>query len=524
MRRRVVPVLVVMSLLLAACGGGGQSSGPPSGGQKHGDRLTVAYNIEPDTLDPAALTTTAVASMVNMMVETLVRYDKDAKLVPHLATSWNVASDGLSYTFTLRQNVKFSDGTPFNADAVKWNLDRLNSPTTFKSQPGELKVIKDVQVVDAQHVKIDLKTRFAPFLAALTSPTAGVMSPKEIGQKGNTDATIVHPVGTGPYTLEEYQRGDHLLFKKNPDYWGAKPAYDTQLYKIVPEAANRESLVKAGQADVAFNPPPNDLAALRNDSDLKVLLLPSDRTVFVSINTRDTQVPALQNKQVRQALNYAVDKDAMIKNVTFGATKKVDSPTAPGVFGYCKTGGYAYNPGKAKQLLQQAGATNLTLTMRSPQGRYIADYEAAQAIAGDLRKVGVNVNLANPPDWRSYLGLINVAPTQAKQDIHVLGWAPAFLDASQQMQQFETEFIPPAGLSTSYYSNPEVDRLVARANAEPDKAQREKDYCAASKIIWDDAPWIFLWVQTNPTLTTSKVKGVYGLPNEWVVTSWAEPA
>jgi peptide/nickel transport system substrate-binding protein len=519
-----VPLLVGAVVALAACGGGGGGGQGNSGGSAHGGQLTVAYNIEPDTLDPAQQTTTAVTSMVSMVVEELVKYDKNGKLVPDLATSWQQSGDGLTYTFTLRQNVKFTDGTPFNADAVKWSLDRLNSPATFKAQPGQLKVIKDVTAVDPTHVKITLKTPFSPFLAAMTQPTAGVMSPQEIGKQGNTIATIVHPIGTGPYMLAEYVHGDHVLFKRNPDYWGQKPAYASQLYKIVPEAANRESLVKAGQADVAFAPPPNDLAALRNDGDLSVMMLPSDRTIFVSIDTQDTKVPQLQNRQVRQAMNYAVNKDAIIKNVTYGTTTKLDAPIAKGVFGYCKTGSYDYNPTKAKQLLQQAGATNLTLTMRSPQGRYIADYEAAQAIAGDLRKVGINVNLANPPDWASYVGMVNVPPAKATQDIHILGWAPAFLDASQQMQQFTTEFIPPGGLSTSYYSNPQVDQLVAKANSESDKAQRQKDYCSAEKTIWNDAPWIFLWNQKNPTVTTKKVTGVYGLPNEWVVTTWAQPS
>lgn len=522
--RSLLPALLAVGVALAACGGGGGTSNQAGNGPKHGGQLTIAYNIEPDTFDPAAQTTTAVTAMVNMVVETLVRYDAQSKLVPNLATSWKVDGSGLEYTFALRQHVKFSDGTPFNADAAKLSLDRLASPTTFKSQPGVLTVIKDVQVVDASHLKIVLKHPFAPFLDALTATSAGVVSPKSIGQYGNTLAAIVHPVGTGPYQLAEYQKGDHVLLKRNPDYWGTAPSYDSQMFKIVPEAASRESLVKAGQADVAFAPPPNDIAALRNDPNLKVDMLPSDRTIFVSINTRDTKQPLLQNQTVRQALNYAINRDAIIKNVTYGTTSKMNAPMAPGVFGYCPTGNYPYNPAKAKRMLQQAGASNLTLTFRSPQGRYIADYEAAQAIAGDLRTVGLTVNLANPPDWRSYLGLVNVPPDQATQDIHILGWAPAVPDGSQALQQFQTAYAPPAGLSTAYYSNSEVDKLVAKANTESDRVQRQKDYCAAEKIIWNDAPWIFLWVQQNPTLTTSKVKGVYGLTNEQVITTWAEPA
>jgi peptide/nickel transport system substrate-binding protein len=516
--------VVAVGLLLVACGGGGQGTATPASGPKHGDKLTVAFNIEPDTLDPQAQTTTAVQALVNMTSEELVTYDKDGKLSPRLATSWQQSTDGLSYTFTLRQNVKFSDGTPFNAEAVKFSLDRLASPTTFKAQPGVLAGIKDVQVVDQLHVKIDLKTAFAPFLDALTQAGGAITSPKAIEQYGNSATTIVHPVGTGPYVLSEYVKGDHLTFTENKDYWGKKPGYTTQIFKIVPEAANRESLVKAGQADVAFNPPPNDLAALRNDGDLKVLLLPSDRSIFIWFNTQDSQAPLLQKKEVRQALNYAVNRDAIIKNLTYDTTSKADAPLAPGVFGYCKAGDYPYNPDKAKQMLQQAGATNLSITMRSPQGRYIADYAAAQAVAGDLRKVGLTVNLANPPDWKSYLAQVQVPADKASTDIHLIGWAPGFLDASQAMLPFQKSQMPPAGSNNGYYSNPQVESLLAKAGTESDKAQREKDYCAANKLIWNDAPWIFLWIQQNPTVTTTKVTGVYGLKNEQVVTTWAQPA
>jgi peptide/nickel transport system substrate-binding protein len=513
-------------LLAAACGGGsgGGSQGGTSTGPKHGDKLTVAFNIEPDTFDPQAQTTTAVQALVNMVVDRLVTYDKNGRLTGQLAKSWQVGGGGLSYTFTLRSGIKFSDGEPFNAQAVKFSLDRLSSPVTFKAQPGVLTVIKDVQVVNDLQVKVDLKNPFAPFVDALTQAAAGITAPGAINQFGNTPATIVHPIGTGPYTLTEFVKGDHVTLTENQSYWGTRPGYTTQVYKIDPDAATRESLVKAGQADVAFNPPPQDLQALANDGDLRVLKLPSDRTVFVAIDTTDPRVPLLQNREVRQALNYAVDKQSIIKNLAYGATVEDDAPVAPGIFGYCKVGTYAYDPAKARQMLKQAGAENLSVTFRSPQGRYIADYDAAQAIAGNLRAVGIKVDFPNPPDWSTYLGEVNVGPAQNTTDIHILGWAPAFLDAAQQMQEFQKAFIPPAGSNTAYYSNPEVESLIAQANSSTDQNQRQTDYCRAEKLIWNDAPWIFLWHQTNPTVTTGKVTGVYGLPNEQIVTTWASPA
>ena len=227
---------------------------------------------------------------------------------------------------------------------------------------------------------------------------------------------------------------------------------------------------------------------------------------------------------MRQALNYAVNKDLIIKSILFGAATRMDAPMASSLFGYCKVGAYDYNPDKAKQLLASVGASNLSIKFIAPTGRYIQDFQAAQAIANDLTAVGVKVEGPRTMDWPSYLGTINVAPAKASVDLHLLGWAPGYLDASQAMVQFQFSSRPPAGLATSYYSNPQVETLLAKANSESDPAARQADYCAASKQIWADAPWIFLWVQNFPIVTSSKVTGVQTIPNESFYTVYAAPA
>ncbi|MDQ6637335.1 MAG: ABC transporter substrate-binding protein [Candidatus Dormibacteraeota bacterium] len=524
MRSRPLGLLMLAGLLIAACGGGTSTSNQQSG-PKHGGTLTVAVGIDPDTLDPAAQTTTTVQQMVLMITEPLLAYDEKNTLKPVLAEKWDAAADGLSYSFTLRQGVKFSDGEPFNAAAVKFSLDRMLSPATFKTQPGVLRVIKSTDVVDDSHVKITLKTPFPPFLGAMTQAAAAVIAPNSVSQAPNTPALIQKPVGTGPYVFKERVNGDHVTFDKNPSYWGSKPNYDTQVYKVVPDAATREALVKAGQAEVSYLPPANDLPALQQSQDLKVILGPSDRTIFMSINTPGKFQPLLQKPAVREALNYAVNKDAIVKNALFGAATPLDAPMSKALFGYCSTGKYDYNPDKAKQMLKDAGAEGMKLKVISPQGRYIGDYQVAQAVAGDLRKVGLQVELANPSDWPTYLSrMVNVPPDQATADMHLLGWAPSFLDAAQQFQIMTPDNFPPKGLNTSYYSNQSVTDLVTKANGETDSNQRKLDYCSAGKQVWKDAPWIFLYNQKNPIVTTSKVKGIYGLANEQFVTSWASPA
>jgi len=527
-RLRLVTLAVLAGLVVAACGTGGGQQQTTTSGPKHGDTLRVAIGIDPDTLDPAAQTTTTASQIVDMMAETLVTIDANGNLKPLLATKWDPASDGLSWTFTLRQGVKFQDGTPFNAQAVKFNIERLLDPKTFKGQPGILggkTGIDRVDAIDDTHVKFTLKTKLAPFAAALTQTNSAIVSPASVAVAPNKPEVIAQPVGTGPYKFKERVAGDHISLAANQDYWGTKANYDTQVIKIVPEAASREALIKSGGADVIALPPANDIPALQADSNVKVVLGPSDRTIQIVINTVDETQPLLQKQEVRQALNYAVDKDAIIKSVMFGAAVPLDAPMAKTLFGYCSVGTYKYNAEKAKQLLQSAGASGMSVKLAAPTGRYVQDIQVANAVAGYLRQAGLKVDGPATADWPTYLATYaNVPPAQSKIDLHLLGWAPAYLDAQQQFEQFYSPRIPPAGLETSYYKNAQVDTLIEQANSGTDPAQRQKDYCTAAKTVWNDAPWIFLYNQKFPIVTGSKITNVTGLPNEKFVTPWASPA
>ncbi len=526
MRERALSLLVLAGLAVAACGNASTSTTTTSG-PKHGGTLTVAVGIDPDTLDPAAQTTTTASQIVDMMAEPLVSLDDKGGLKPALATSWSNSSDGLTYTFTLRSGVKFQDGTDFNSKAVKFNFDRLLDKGTYKAQPGVLNVISGTEATDDSHVKFTLKNPFAAFVSAITQSTGDMVSPASVTVAPNTAAQIQKPIGTGPYKLSERVNGDHITMVKNDTYWGTKPNYDTQTYKIVPEATSREALVKAGQADVIMLPPANDIPALRNDSNVKVIMSASDRTVQIVINTADPVNTALQKPEVRQALNYAVDKDAIIKNVMFGAAVPLGGPMSKSLAGYCDTGNYNYDVNKAKQLLQANGAAGMSIRIMSPTGRYVQDIQVAQAVAGYLREAGLKVDGPATSDWPSYVaGVVLATPANQalKTDLHLLGWAPAYLDASQQFEQFYSVRAAPKGQESSYYKNPTVDSLIEKGNADPNASSRNQTYCTAAKLVWNDAPWIFLYNQRLPLVTSAKVTGVTGIPNEKFNTVYASPA
>lgn len=481
----------------------------------------IAVGIDPDTIDPIQTTTTTVGNIVDYVAETLTRLAPDGSIEPHLVSGWTVSEDGLQYTFILRSGVTFHDGTRFDAAAVKWNFDRLKDPRVRVPVRAPYPIDK-TEVLDATTVRVTLTRPFVPFISALSWTTAAILSPASAEQHGNTYENYTHVVGTGPYVFQERQKGQKIVVRKFENYWGKKPYYDQVVFRIVPEAATRESLLLAGQVELIILPPVADLPALQRNSRVKVLLAPSDRTIFIAINTRK---PMLDDPRVRQALNYAVDKQAIIDHVLFGAADPMDAPMAPSLFGYCKVGSYPFDQEKARQLLAAAGVPKGTaISLMHPTGRYVQDKEATQAIAGFLREVGLRPQLQTM-DWPSYIQTIVTPLDQGNTtQLHYLGWAPAFLDASQQALQFLSREAPPNGLETSFYTNPQVDAWIMAAETEAEAAKRQELYCDMSRQVWEDAPWIFLWVQRFPIVYAATVTNVGSLPNEKFSALYARPA
>jgi ABC-type transport system substrate-binding protein len=521
-RLRSLAALAALTVLVGACSVNDPEA-PSSGSGASGgadSAFSVAVGIDPDTFDPAGQTTTTVQNMVDYMVETLTTVDEEGEVSGKLAESFETSEDGLTVTLKLREGVTFHDGTPFNADAVVFNLKRITSPDVKVPLGSPYKVISNVAAVDANTVAVTLTRPSPGFLSALSVTTAGMISPASVTAEGNTNVNYQKPVGTGPYTFGEYTAGENFSVTKYADYWGKEPYYGTVNFRIVPEAATRESLLLSGQVDMIILPPVSDLESLQDNKDVKTILAPSDRTIFISLDFQD---PLLSNKEVRQALNYAVDKDAIVKNVMFGAAEVLDAPMAPSLAGYCKTGSYDYDPDKAKKMLADAGAAGATLDLLTPSGRYVQDAQAAEAIAGYLRDVGLTVNVSTS-DFPSFLARVNAPHSDQTVDMHLLGWAPAYLDADFQMQQFRQADHPPAGLATSFYTNPQVEQILGQADVELDQGKREQLYCDASKIIWDDAPWIFLWTQSFPIVHSAEVTGIGSTPTEKFDAIYAHPA
>ncbi len=486
------------------------------------ETFRIAIGVDADSLDPVQGTTTTIDNIIDYMAQTLIGIDETGALVPLLATEWSTSEDGLTMDLTLREGVVFHDGTPLTADVVVWNFERLLDPNVNVPRRGPYAPIESVQGVDDLHVRLHL-SQPAPYMAgALTQTTAAIVSPASIDLEGNSYENITHLVGTGPYTFTSRSFGERIVVTRFEDYWGEKPYYDEVVFHIVPEATTRESLLLSGQVDMIILPPASDIPALEANPAVEVVFGPSNRTIFIVINTSK---PPLDDARVRQALNYAVDKEAIVQGILFGAADVMDAPMAESLFGYTSIGAYPYDPERARELLAEAGVEpgELTLDFMSPTGRYVQDFPASQAIANYLADVGITANVRTM-DWPTYVGTMTQPVDSNETQLHLLGWAPAFMDASQQMLQFQQSQHPPAGLATSFYTNPEVEDLIARANATVADAERADLYAQAARLIWEDAPWIFLWVQRFPMVHSADVTNISGLPNEKFYAIYARPA
>ena len=504
------------------------STAPRSTSEKGKDTLVIAMGTDIVTFDLHDASDNPSYMVGRMIYEYLVELDDHMNIKPGLATSWENKDNGTVWIFHLRKGVVFQDGTPFNATAVKVNFDRL---LTHKLKRSSLftPFIKEVKVVDPYTVEFILKKPFGAFLYHLAHGAAAIMSPKSI----LSGDPAKHPVGTGPYMLEEWKPGDRIVLKAFDKYWNkAKaPKFKKVIFKIVPDDQTRMRLLQSGDADVALRIPPQYVKELNNTKGIVVLVKPTNRVIFIGMNNL---VPPLNDKRVRQAFNYAVDKEAIIKNVLFGIGEPATSPIAPLTHGYCKAGEYKYNPEKAKQLLAEAGwvdrdgdgilenekGEELHLTLWTPRGRYVGDYEMAQAVQQYLQAIGVKVDL-QVWEWASYVKELFKPPNETKRQLFLIGWAPSTGDADWGLRPlFYSKMWTPHGANLWFYKNSEVDKLLEEQMTLLGQA-RLNALCKAQKIIWDDAPTIFMVVMYDTLGMKSNVKGVVYLPTEIVIFKYA---
>jgi peptide/nickel transport system substrate-binding protein len=465
--------------------------------------LRIGIGIDADTLNPQEHTTTLCQNMSDLINDTLLYQTPDNKLEPRLATKVDVSKDGLTYTLHLRKGVKFSDGTPFDAKAAKLTFDRALDPKMRVPLRFAITMIKEVNIVDDHTFRIVLKYPYAAFAAHLSLTICSPSSPAAIEKYG--EDIRQNPVGAGPYILKEWVKGDRMVMVRNENYYGKKPTVEKLTFKIIPEDATREAMLRTGQIDVCYKPLPSNVAGLKADPNVTVEMPLDTRTIFMGLNCKKG---VTTNKLVRQAFNYAVDKKAIVSKILFDTAVPMEGPVSPILFGFFKIANqYDYNPEKAKELLKKANFDfNQTVNMRTPQGRYLFDKQVSEAVQAYLQAIGVKTELRTY-DWPTYVAGLQKPIEASELEVFLLGWGPLILDADFGLYgQFHSSVNPPKGLGSAFYDNPEYDKLMDASRMEQNSKKRLELLKKASEMVWDDCPWIWLHVEKFVIAYSKKIK------------------
>ncbi|TYP78086.1 ABC transporter substrate-binding protein [Paenibacillus methanolicus] len=475
------------------------------------DTLIVARGGDSSALDPSIVTDGESFKATQQIFDTLLDYKEGTTEVEGaLAESWENSPDGLTYTFKLRQGVKFHDGTDFNADAVVFNFNRwLDPKSPFKFEgdsfdyfdsmfgPDGSRVIKEVKAVDATTVQFTLNKPQAPFLQNLAMPAFAIGSPKAIEEKKEKFKS--EPVGTGPFVFKEWKRNESITVEKNPTFWQeGLPKLNRVIITVIPDNSARFTALQNGEIDMMEGVNPDDLSKLEGDTNLQKIERASFNVGYLGFNLKKAP---FDNVKVRVALNHAVNKEGIINAFYGGLAEPAKNPMPPSTLGYNDdVQDYPYDLEKAKQLLADAGYPNglpdpLTFYAMPVARPYMPDgKKVAEAIQADFEKIGVKTNIVSP-EWATYLD-----DTQKgdKDDLYMLGWQGDNGDPDNFLYALlDKDSI--GSNNYSFYSNDEVHKLLVAGQSETDPAKREELYKQAQVLIKADAPWVPL-VHSTPLL------------------------
>ena len=482
----------------------------PASAQTPPNVLVVGQIAEPSSLDPDNITAVNDFRIVFNVYDGLVRYKPGTlEVEPALAKSWDISEDGLTYTFHLRDGVKFHDGTPFNADAVKFKFDRMmdkenpyhdtaNYPLSYL-----LAQVESAEVIDDLTVAITLTQPYAPFLSNMAYTSGLIMSPEAVKTYGKDAGR--HPSGTGPFKFAEWQSNTRVVLEKNPDYWDGAPALDAVIFRPITDANTRVAEMLSGGVDLLTEVPPDNVATFAADSGFTVYDQSTPQIWFLILNAKDGP---MADKRVRQAVNYAIDKQSMVDNVLQGTAVVASGPMPPAfTWAYNEAlDPYPYDPEKAKALIAEAGMDGADVTFLVTEGgsSMLDPVPMGTAIQADLEAVGLNVKIETY-EWNTFLGIVNPG-LEGKGDMAEMSWTTNDPDTLPYLALRTDAWPDKGGFNSGYYSNPKVDALIEAAQIETDQDKRAALYKEMQEIVYDDAPWAFVANGNQIAVSSARVK------------------
>lgn len=484
-----------------------QSPGIVKEAYSNGKVLTVLVPAEFPHLDPFETVSGDQYMVKYHIYSRLYTFNEKMEPFPDLVVNESLSKDGTTWTFDIRSGVKFHDGSPVNAEAVKYTVERMLKSTG--NQKALYTMIKEVNVLSETRVQIITDGLFPALRNNLAHPDAAIVPPAADQKLGKLFGK--QPVGSGPYKFGEWLTGDHITLIRNDQYYGTKPFFERIEFKFVGDATTRTLMIETGQADVALRIQPNDVQKLRSIASLKITQV-MGRNIYFALNSTK---PPFNDIKVRKAVNYAVDKQAIVDHILLGAGKPSHS-LVEAVQGTIDAGFYPYDPERAKNLIQEAGAKGKKVLLLSPTTRYLLDAEVSQAVVGYMRNAGLDVELRALGDWPSFIDTVR----RGEFDMHMLGWGGSTGDPDNAFRiQLHSKNAGKLWNAGSY-KNPKVDNLIEEGSKEFDLTKRSKIYADIQKIAWDDAPWLFLHRLIIFIAHKSDIQGIKILPGTEMPYFW----
>jgi peptide/nickel transport system substrate-binding protein len=472
--------------------------------------LVVGLVAEPVNLDPPQVTDLNSNRVGRRIVETLVTFPEEStQVVPGLAESWTISKDGLQYTFKLRRGITFHDGTPLNAEAVKFSIERQINPSHPAYKLGKYPFanfffgnVKAVEVLSDERVAFLLNEPRASFLSILTAGAASIVSPTAVMKWGPDYPT--HPVGTGPFRFASWDRGQRVVLEKNPTYWKYPVKVERVIYRPIVEDQARLTELLTGTLDVIVGVPADFVSQLEQNAKITLLKQVGAHVWYLGMNN---QKKPFDDKRVRQALNYAVNKDAIVRDVLKGTGASSRGPVLPGTWGADPAlKAYPYDPERAKKLLAEAGYPNgfsTTLWVPESGSGMQAPVAMSTVMQSNLKAVGVNVSL-QIMEWGAYLAKLRTK----EQELFALSWMAGTEDPDMVMYPLlHSSQWTPVGPNRALYKNARFDALLQQARLTTDQAKRAQLYKEAQRILVDDAPWVFVDHEIQIAALSKRVQG-----------------
>ncbi|WP_342566728.1 ABC transporter substrate-binding protein [Psychrobacillus sp. FSL K6-4046] len=478
-------VLLILTACTEGTVGTSNSEGEGNASSSNKDSIVIAFESDAGTLmansDVNYVTDTQIRNIYDALID---RDGQTGEFIPVLAEEWNNV-DEFTWKFNLKEGVKFHNGAEFNANSVKFSIDYILDDANQSFYKSRWVNVQEVNVISPYEVEIKTSLPF-PSLIQRIAEDLLIIEPGYVEEVG-TEEAAKKPVGTGAYKFEEWSRDNFLRLVANEDYWKGTPSIKNVEFRYIPEFSSRLSAFLSGEVDIFKNIPVDSVEKIKSDDGSKIEEVPSARINYLALN--NFYDGPLKDQKVRQALNHAIDVDELLNSVLNGHGTKMTGPLAKINTGYIETKGYEYDPEKAKNLLKEAGyeSDSLVLSLDTPNGRYPMDSQVAQAIAAQLQRIGVKVNV-QVNEWGAHLEKIR---NREMGDMFILGWGPAF-DPQSTIENLFTEVAP----YSSFYDK-DIEAKIYETNAIFNEEERFKGYAELQNKLVEKAAWVPLWQQSD---------------------------